>query len=73
MTKSHWRERCSTKLTILGEDTPVFDSVTHLYDTSGENVKTEGGEQFRQHLFGFHRYLTPEDDRILGAEEFLRE
>jgi hypothetical protein len=55
MTKSHWRERCSTKLTILGEDTPVFDSVTHLYDTSGENVKTEGGEQFRQHLFGFHQ------------------
>jgi hypothetical protein len=51
----------------------VFDSVTHLYDTSGENVETEGGEQFRQHLFGFHQYLTPEDDRILGAEELLRE
>lgn len=58
---------------MLGDDTLVFDSVTHLYDMSDGNVKTEGGDMFRNHLFGFHQYLTPDDDRILGEEEFLRE
>lgn len=58
---------------MLDGDIPVFDSVTHLYDMSDENVKTDGGEMFRNHLFGFHQYLTPDEDRILGEDEFLRE
>ena len=52
---------------------PVFDSVMHLYDMGDENVKTDGRDMFRNHLFGFHQYLTPNEDRLLDEDEFLRE
>ena len=54
-------------------DAFVFDAVTHLYNMSSANVRNPGGELFNSHLYGFHAALTPEGERVLTQEEFLRD
>ena len=54
-------------------DAFVFDAVTHLYNMSSANVKNSGGQMFNQHLYGFHSALTPQGDKVLSQQEFLRD
>ena len=54
-------------------DAFVFDAVTHLYNMNSANVRAPGGSLFNNHLYGFHAALTPEGERVLTQDEFLRD
>jgi hypothetical protein len=58
---------------MIGGDTFVFDSVCHLFNMSKQNAFDKAGEQFVGHLYAFHQVLTPPGEKVLSAEEFLKE
>jgi predicted TIM-barrel fold metal-dependent hydrolase len=58
---------------MIGDDAVVFDGVAHVFNFDPKNALGPAGEQFNQHLFGFHQALTPDDLPKLPAEEFLRQ
>lgn len=53
-------------------DALVFDSVNHVFNFDPSNTRGSAGDMFNQHLFAFHNVLTPPDEPLMSAEEFLR-
>ena len=51
----------------------VFDCVAHVFNFDKDNAFGKAGEMFDNHLYAFHQVLTPEGERVMSAEEFLRE
>ncbi|GIU92392.1 MAG: amidohydrolase [Acidimicrobiia bacterium] len=51
----------------------VFDCVCHCFNFDLKNAYGPPGELFIHHLYAFHSLLTKEGERILTAEEFMRE
>ena len=51
----------------------VFDCVAHVFNFEKDNALGKAGEMFDNHLYAFHQVLTPEGERVMSAEEFLRE
>jgi len=58
---------------VIGNDTFVFDCVCHLFNMDKRNAYDKAGEQFVNHLYAFHQVLTPPGERVLSADEFLKE
>ncbi|HEX6988916.1 MAG TPA: amidohydrolase family protein [Bacillota bacterium] len=50
----------------------VFDGVCHAFNFDPSNAYGKSGEAFINHLYAFHQVLTPDGERVLGPEEFLR-
>ena len=51
----------------------VFDCVAHVFNFDRDNALGNAGVMFDNHLYAFHQALTPQTERLLSAEEFLRE
>jgi predicted TIM-barrel fold metal-dependent hydrolase len=51
----------------------VFDCVAHVFNFDRDNAIGNAGVMFDNHLYAFHQALTPQTERLLSAEEFLRE
>ena len=51
----------------------VFDCVAHVFNFDRDNALGNAGVMFDNHLYAFHQALTPPTERLLSAEEFLRE
>jgi uncharacterized protein len=58
---------------MIGEDAVVFDGVAHVFNFDKKNALGRAGEQFIDHLYGFHQALTPEAEPKLPADQFLRQ
>ena len=54
-------------------DAFVFDCVCHLFNFDPKNAIGKPGELFLNHLYAFHQVLTPPEERVLSAAEFLRD
>jgi predicted TIM-barrel fold metal-dependent hydrolase len=54
-------------------DAFVFDCVAHVFNFDKDNALGKAGEMFDTHLYAFHQALTPADEPVMSAEEFLRE
>jgi uncharacterized protein len=58
---------------VIGNDAIVFDGVAHVFNFEKKNALGPAGEMFINHLYAFHNVLTPEGQRLLPPEEFLRQ
>jgi uncharacterized protein len=58
---------------MIGNDAIVFDGVAHVFNFEKKNALGPAGEMFINHLYAFHNVLTPEGQRLLPPEEFLRQ
>ncbi len=58
---------------MLDNDAFVFDSVCHVFNFDMNNAFGKPGQMFINHLYAFHQVLTPQGERLLKPEEFLRE
>lgn len=54
-------------------DAFVFDCVAHVFNFDKKNAFGSGGEAFIDHLHGFHSVLTPDGQRVLSPEEYMRQ
>lgn len=53
-------------------DAFVFDCVAHPFNFEPSNAYGPAGQMFSNHLYAFHRALTPPDEPVLSADEFLK-
>src|SRR4029450_10764160 len=58
---------------VIGDDAIVFDGVAHVFNFEKKNALGPPGEMFINHLYAFHNALTPEDQPLMTADEFLRQ
>lgn len=50
----------------------IFDCVCHVFNFDKKNALGRPGEMFIEHLYAFHAYLTPPEERLLSDKEFMR-
>jgi uncharacterized protein len=55
------------------DDAFVFDGVAHPFNADPKNALGRNGEMFAQHLYAFHATLTPDDQTVLPADEWLKQ
>jgi uncharacterized protein len=53
-------------------DAFVFDGVAHPFNFEADNARGRAGQMFSNHIYAFHNALTPEDQPLMSADEFLR-
>ena len=54
------------------DDAFVFDCVAHPFNFDPSNARGPAGRMFSNHLYAFHQALTPDGEKVLTAEQFLR-
>ncbi len=53
-------------------DAFVFDCVAHPFNFEPSNAYGAAGQMFSNHLYAFHKALTPLGERVMSADEFLK-
>lgn len=53
-------------------DAFVFDCVAHPFNFEPSNAYGAAGQMFSNHLYAFHKALTPPGERVMSADEFLK-
>jgi uncharacterized protein len=53
---------------MIKDDVLVFDCVAYPFNFDASNAIVNAGELFRQHLYAFHNFPTPEDEPKLPAD-----
>ena len=53
-------------------DAFVFDCVAHPFNFEPSNAYGAAGQMFSNHLYAFHKVLTPPGEPVLSADEFLK-
>jgi len=56
---------------VIG-DAFVFDCVAHPFNFEPSNAYGAAGQMFSNHLYAFHKALTPPGERVMSADEFLK-
>ena len=53
-------------------DAFVFDCVAHPFNFEPSNAYGAAGQMFSNHLYAFHKVLTPPGEPVLSEDEFLK-
>ena len=56
---------------VIG-DAFVFDCVAHPFNFEPSNAYGAAGQMFSNHLYAFHKVLTPPGEPVLSEDEFLK-